>query len=191
MDDQDDLVHVYRRAVSAFGALVKGVGSDQWAAPTPCADWDVRQLVNHVVGENAWVVPLLDGRTIAEVGDALDGDLVGDDAGRTWDERAAPALAAASAAGAFDQVVHVSFGDIPGSVYISQITTDHVIHAWDLARGVGAPEDLDADLVAFAHQFLAPQADQWRAAGAFGPRVDVADDAPLQIRLLAIAGRTA
>ena len=189
MAEDDDLVDLYDRAVAGFGELVHAVGADQWDRPTPCDGWDVRALVNHVVGENAWAVPLLDGRTIADVGADLDGDLLGDDPGRSWSERAAPAMAAVARAGALDGVVHVSFGDIPGREYVSQIVTDHVVHAWDLAQGIGARRDIDPDLVAFALQFLEPQVEQWRGAGAFGPAFPVADDAGPQARLLGLTGR--
>lgn len=192
MEDPDaGLVALYGRAVTGFGSLVHAVAPDQWDRTTPCAHWDVRQLVNHVVGENAWAVPLFAGRTIDDVGDEFDADLLGDDPGRAWDERAHAAVAAAAGDGVLDRVVHVSFGDIPGREYLSQVTTDHVVHAWDLARGIGADEDLDADLVAFAHRYLEPQVDQWRAAGVFAEAVDVPADAPLQVRLLAITGRRA
>ena len=85
--DEPEVVDLYTRSVDAFLAAVDQVPDEAWAAPTPCTDWDVRALVNHVVGEDRWVVPLLEGRTIAEVGDALDGDLLG----------AAPAEAATAA----------------------------------------------------------------------------------------------
>ena len=68
----------YRRSVEFWKAMVREI-SDEWTAPTPCTDWDVRALVNHVVGEDRWTKPLVDGRTIADVGDAFDGDLLGDD----------------------------------------------------------------------------------------------------------------
>lgn len=189
MDGDDGLVGLYRRALAGFGQLVHAVGTDQWDLPTPCDGWDVRALVNHVVGENAWVVPLLDGRTIADVGTDLDGDLLGEDPARSWEERAAPAMAAVAGAGALDAVVHVSFGDIPGREYVSQIVTDHVVHRWDLAQGIGAGGDLEPDLVAFALQFIEPQVEQWRGAGAFGPAVPVADGAGPQARLLGLTGR--
>ena len=62
-----DVEAAYRRSVSGWMAAVEGVDGN-WTASTPCADWDVRQLVNHVVGEDRWTKPLVDGRTIAEVG---------------------------------------------------------------------------------------------------------------------------
>ena len=77
-------------------SAVEGIGGN-WSAPTPCADWDVRQLVNHVVGEDRWTKPLVNGRTIAEVGGSLDGDLLGDQpvaAARSAADEAVEAVAA-------------------------------------------------------------------------------------------------
>lgn len=181
----------YARAVAAFGALVHAVSPEQWGDGTPCAGWNVRQLVNHVAGENAWVVPLLEGRTIDDVGSSLDGDLLGDDPSARWDDLAEAAVASAAADGVLDRVVHVSYGDISGYEYLSQVAVDHVVHAWDLARGIGAPEQLDDDLVAFAHGYLEPQIEEWRSAGAFGAKVAVPADAPLQSQLLGLTGRQA
>lgn len=185
----DDLITRYRLAVEAFGGQLQAVGAGQWGQPTPCADWDVRQLVNHVAGENAWAVPLLGGATIAEVGDRFDGDLLGDDPVRTWRQLAEAAVAAAGEDGVLERTVHVSFGDIPGREYLSQVTVDHVVHGWDLARAVGGDEQLDAGLVDFAYAYLEPQAEAWRSAGAFGPRVEVDPGAGAQARLLGLAGR--
>ncbi len=53
--------------------------------PTPCAAWNVRDLVNHVVAQARRVAPLLAGVTLNEVGEQLDGDLLGDDPVRAWD----------------------------------------------------------------------------------------------------------
>lgn len=73
-----DVGVAYRRSVRGWVVAVEGAGTS-WTARTPCADWDVRQLVNHVVGEDRWTKPLVQGLTIAEVGDALDGDLLGEE----------------------------------------------------------------------------------------------------------------
>jgi uncharacterized protein (TIGR03086 family) len=188
MPDPTDL---YPRAAAGFGRCVAAVTDANMHDPTPCTDWDVRQLVNHLVNENRWVPPLLEGQTIADVGDRFDGDLVGDDPDATWADAVAGASAAVSEPGVLERTVHVSFGDISGAEYLSQIVSDHVIHGWDLARAVGADEALDPELVQFVYDFMAPQVDQWRAAGVFGPAVDVPADADLATRLLAITGRRA
>ena len=65
-----------------------------------------------------------------------------------------------------------------------------MIHAWDLARGIGGDERLDPELVEFVHALMAPQVEQWRDAGVFAAAVDVPDDADLQTKLLALTGRT-
>jgi len=178
-------------AIHAFEHRLGAVGTDQWKAATPCADWDVRTLVNHVVGELLWIPPLLEGRTIAEVGDRFDGDILGSDPLVSASSAAADALVAASQPGAHERIVHLSFGDFPGGDYLGQVVSDVVIHSWDLARAIGGDDRLDPALVTFVDGFLSPQIDAWRSAGAFGPAVDVDAGADDQERLLAQTGRSA
>ena len=59
---------LHRRSVEYFVDLVAAVDEGRWDGPTPCGDWDVRGLVNHVVYEDLWTVPLMEGATIEEVG---------------------------------------------------------------------------------------------------------------------------
>jgi uncharacterized protein (TIGR03086 family) len=186
-----DVVSLFQRAVDEFDKRVQAVSEDQWDGDTPCTEWSVRDLVNHVVAEDRWVRPLIEGKTIAEVGGALDGDLLGDDPKRAWKEAAEESVSAASSDGALTATCHVSFGDIPGEEYLSQVLSDNVVHSWDLARGVGADERLDPELVDFTHSYLAPQIEAWRSAGAVGPALEVPDDADAQTKLLAMMGRKA
>ena len=72
----NDIAQQHRQALEATRTTVAGVKADQWAAPTPNEGWDVRALVNHIVSGNLWVVELVAGRTIEEVGDRLDGDVL-------------------------------------------------------------------------------------------------------------------
>lgn len=185
-----DVLARYQQAVAAFGARVRAVGAAQWAAPTPNSEWDVRALVNHVVSENRWAVELLGGRTIEEVGDALDGDLLGDDPVGAWDAAATAALAAAAEPEALDRPVHLSFGETSGADYLGQLVVDHTIHTWDLARAIKGDESLDTGLIEFVFAFLEPVAEAWRAAGAFGPRVEVTASDDRITQLLALTGRS-
>ena len=189
--DGNEVRGLFRRSVDAFGARVHGVASDRWAASTPCPDWDVRALVNHLVYELRWSVPLLAGRTVAEVGDRLDGDLLGDDPVGRWDSAAQEAVAAVDGEGAMDRTVHLSFGDFPGREYVMQLFADLVIHGWDLGVATGQDARLDPDLVDACAVWFAGVADGYRQAGAVGPRLDVPNDADPQERLLAAFGRSA
>jgi uncharacterized protein (TIGR03086 family) len=186
MDDQ-----LIADAFGGFGARLATVDAGQWDGSTPCADWDVRTLVNHVVGEVLWIPPLLEGKTIAEVGDRFDGDVLGDDPAAAWAGAVSAALAGVAEPGAQERTVHLSFGDFSGADYLGQITSDVVIHTWDLARAVGADDRLDPALVAFVDEFLSPQIDAWRSAGAFGPAVAAGEGADAQARLLGHTGRSA
>jgi uncharacterized protein (TIGR03086 family) len=184
-----ELPGLFAEAVACFGERVRQVADDQWGAPTPDHGWDVRALVNHLVYENLWALPLLDGKTIAEVGDGLDGDLLGADPRAAWDEASVASIVAVGGKGVLDRTVHVSFGDISGAEYVSQLLSDHVIHAWDLARAIGAEESLDPGLVEWVLAYIGPNADGARAAGVFGPEIDVPDCADPLTRLLAVTGR--
>jgi uncharacterized protein (TIGR03086 family) len=186
-----DVVSLFRRVVDEFDKRVQATSEDQWGNDTPCSEWSVRDLVNHVVGEDMWVKPIIEGKTIEEVGGALDGDLLGDDPKRAWKEAAEESIAAASSEGALTTTCHVSSGDISGEKYLSEVLSDNVIHTWDLARGVGADDKLDPELVDFAYAYLAPQIEGWRKAGVIGPALEVPDDADPQTKLLAMAGRKA
>lgn len=186
-----DSVTLFPKASAHFGELVRSVGTDQWGSPTPCTDWDVRALVNHLVYENVWAVPMVEGKTIEEVGDAFEGDLLGDDPKGRWEDAVAASAAAIAGPGVAARTVHTSFGDISGDEYLSQLVIDHTIHGWDLAHAIGADETIDPELVEFVFERLAPQAEQWRSAGVFAAKVEVAPGADRQTQLLALTGRAA
>lgn len=180
---------LHGRALAAFGRRVAAVGPDQWHLPTPCEGWDVRELVGHVVAENRWAPPLLGGQTIADVGDRLDGDLLGDDPATAWRESAAEATEAIERPGAMDATAHLSFGDVPGGEYVMQLVADLLIHGWDLARAVGADEHLDPTVVAACAAWFDANEAAYRSAGVIGPAVALPDDADEAARLLARFGR--
>lgn len=183
------VVELYRQTTDEFAARVRLVGI-HWSAPTPCAEWDVRDLVRHVVVEELWVPPLFAGRTIAEVGDSLSGDPLKDDPVRAFERAASAAVDAVREPGAMERIVHLSFGDVPGGEYAMQLSADHLIHAWDLARGLGVDTTLDADSVSAVLTWFTDREDAYRSSGAIGPRVSLPAGASAQDDLLARYGRT-
>ena len=186
-----DVPAMFRAAVAEFGSRVQQIGDHQWAAATPDEGWSVRDLVNHIVGECLWAPPLLAGSTIAEVGDRFDGDVLGADPKQAWAAASAGAVQAVDADGAMDRTVHLSFGDFPGREYTLQLFADHLIHAWDLARAIGADERLDTGLVASCATWFGAVEDAYRSAGAIAARPPVPSDADAQTVLLARFGRQA
>lgn len=184
-----DLIALYGRAIDEFGRRVRAVRDDQWHLPTPDEGWTVRDLVQHLVSEERWAPLLIAGATLEEVGDRFDRDLLGDDPKAAWEVAARGALDAVQADGVLSRTVHVSFGEISGEEYLSQLTGDHTVHAWDLARAIGADERLDPELVEFAITAFIPDLDTWRAAGIFGPAVAVPPTASRQAQLLGLTGR--
>ena len=119
---------------------------------------------------------MLAGKTVADVGERLDGDLLGNEPVQTLMNAQRAALAAVDADNALDTTVHLSFGDVPAVDYVMQMIIDSTIHSWDLARAIGADEMLDPELVELVYVELQKSAEDWRSGGAFGPKRDAVDD---------------
>jgi uncharacterized protein (TIGR03086 family) len=183
-----ELENTYRRSVEVWKATVLQVSGD-WSKPTPCTDWNVRALVNHVVGEDRWTKPLVDGMTIAEVGDTLDGDLLGEDpkgSARAAADEALTAVAERLPAGG---KVHLSYGEENIEEYISQLVADHLIHGWDLAVATGQNRNLDPELVTEVAAWFRDREERYRSGGAIAARPESATGGNPQADLLIAFGR--
>ena len=188
---ETQVLSLYPQALDAFGRLVHRVAPRQWSAPTPCTEWAVRDLVNHLTAEQLWVPELLMGSTIAEVGGRFDGDVLDRDPGGVWDSAADAAVGAFLVPGVEDLTVHLSYGDVAALAYCDQMTVDAVVHTWDLARGIGAEPGLSAELVDFALAEVSGYGEGPAASGLFAPPVKVPADASALTRLLGLTGRRA
>lgn len=184
-----DLNTLYHRTVECWADRVNAVPADAWEAPTPCRDWSVRDLVNHVAGEDRWTVPLVEGRTIAEVGDSLDGDLLGEDPIRSALDAAMAATKIVAERLPEGGTVQLSYGEEQLGEYVHQLAADHLVHAWDLAVATGGDPRLDPHLVTEVAAWFREREDLYRGAGV------VADRGPshggAQGDLLAAFGRDA
>ncbi len=178
----DPLV-AHRRAQDAFAGVLANVSPDQFGAATPCSEWTVRELVEHVIGGNEHV-----------------GHWAGGGAGppvRPDDIAAAHRAAAASAQQVFASPDGLSatftlpFGEIPGQLFIGMRTSDVLTHAWDLAVATGQSTDLDPELaaeqLAAVHAFVGPQ---FRGPGLpFGDEQPCSSDRSPADQLAAFLGR--
>lgn len=182
---------LYIRAMHCTRAYLDAVRPEQWLNATPCSEWNARQIANHLIGENLWAVELLQGRTIGDVGDRLDGDLAGDDPGAAYAASVRSASHSASASGAMQATCHLSFGDYSGSDYAAQLFMDALIHGWDVAKATGQDTRLDPQLVDACLPIAEHVTTQFREAGVFGDNVPLSPEADPQTRLLALAGRRA
>ncbi|MEO8107297.1 MAG: TIGR03086 family metal-binding protein [Actinomycetes bacterium] len=191
MSDTESL-QTFTASLGAFGELVTAVADDQWDASTPCTDWDVRTLVNHVLVEQLWAEPMLTGRTVEDVGERLDGDQLGTDPAAAWERAASESLAQFTKEGVLDSTVNSSRGPLSARQYLGEMTFDLIVHRWDFGQAIDKPQQLSNDELSFVQSVIdamAPMAADLIGAGIFASPVKVASDADRQTSLLARLGR--
>jgi uncharacterized protein (TIGR03086 family) len=179
-----DWLELQKRVHREFAARLAVV--TDWSAPTPDTEWTVRDLVTHVIEEQQWVPYLLAGQTIAKAQKELEplrDDLLGE-----WNLYSLAATAAWAETDP-ETRVHLSYDEVTMADYLREQVSDVAIHTWDLARAVGADEELDAELVEAVWTVFEPQKDTLAASGLYAPPIPLPDDAPLLQRLLAVTGR--
>lgn len=170
----DSISEVWGSAADKWDEVVGQVGDDDWSKPTPCDDWTVRELVDHVM---FW-----QGRG---------GEVFCSDVGPNADwATLKPALAAALADPANLEGRAESLGGTPKPVVAGLITADLLVHSWDLAHSIGADPTLPEDAARSTLMGLRRLPDETlRSDRMFGPAVEVADDASAQDQLIAFVGR--
>ncbi|MEU6555843.1 TIGR03086 family metal-binding protein [Streptomyces sp. NPDC046915] len=181
----------YARATEQVAALIKTVRPEQLSGPTPCAEFDVRTLLSHMVGGT---------RRITVVGEGGDGlavrpfaDGVGDDEWvAVYDEARTRALKAWENDERMTAPVRVPWGEVPGHAALSGYVMELVTHTWDLAESLGHPHELAPELAEFAlatarRVLPDPQRD---ADTPFGDAVETPEGADAYGRLAAWLGRT-
>ncbi|GAA1950913.1 hypothetical protein GCM10009798_07810 [Nocardioides panacihumi] len=184
-----DVNTIYHRTVEFFADRVNAVKADQWDDPTPCTDWTVRDLTNHVTYEDLWTVPLMSGSTIDQVGDRFEGDVLGADPIGSTLTAARAAIAAVAGELPREGTVHLSFGETPSSEYVMQLAADHLVHGWDLAVATDGDARMDPHLVRAVADWFDEREQGYRAAGAISARRALTGDG--QHDLLARFGRDA
>ncbi|MGI9601030.1 MAG: TIGR03086 family metal-binding protein [Acidimicrobiales bacterium] len=179
----------YEQAVAATRSVLAGVQADQLDADTPCAAWDVSELINHIVGGQHFFLAGMTG-TPPTGGDT---DYAAGDYVAAFDEATGAALAAFAEEGALQRTVSLPFGDMPGMAVMGLASTDTFQHGWDLAKATGQSTDLAPELAgSLLQQSKMAIQDSFRGpeGAPFGPEQSCADDACKADQLAAFLGRS-
>jgi uncharacterized protein (TIGR03086 family) len=179
---------IIEQAVATTRGVLANVSPDQYDRPTPCASWDVRALINHVVGGTHFYVAAMTGTPWSAATDYTTGDVVA-----AYNDGATAAIAAFGAPGAMEQMVELPFGTLPGAVFVGIASTDQFTHAWDLARATGQDTDLEPgfalQLLDNARAVLPDEVRGAEGAALFGAKQDTAGNASNADQLAAFLGR--
>jgi uncharacterized protein (TIGR03086 family) len=186
-----DLLELFNMGLAEFGARVRRVGADQWTASTPCSEWDVRKLVDHVTDEQVWAPPLMAGHELEPSVAIVESTkrALGDDRVAAWDTAALASSRAFGEPGALDRPVWRSRGATPAMDYLNEMVFDLVLHSWDLGTAIGVTDPLPDDLVQYGLAAAEHMGGDLSFTGAFDAPVPVSVDASAEERLVAICGR--
>lgn len=190
---------IFILAEQTFGNVVRHIKPEQLDLNLP--DWfelgqsqdrtklKLRDILNYHAYDTAWVPKTFAGKTVEEVGDKYDGDLLGDDLLGKYQEYSDAAIAAIQNDYDSERIVHFSYGDYPAKEAILHVASFRVFRAYDIAKLIGAETALPVDLVEAAHKSIEPHVDEWRQYGIYKPAQPVPDDADAQAKLFAMVGR--
>jgi len=174
------------RASAAVAGLISNIRPDQWSAPTPCTDWTVRQVVNHLIGMNRVFTALLAGQLPPPRPSA---DHVEADPAGAYRDSAAALQAAFGRPGVLERTYHGPLGTATGAERLQIRLYDLLAHGWDLAQATEQPADLPDDVAEQSLAFARTQLTEQGRPGRFGPAQIVPEQAPAIERLVAFLGR--
>jgi uncharacterized protein (TIGR03086 family) len=194
----EGIIDLFVLASTGFERKLTAVRPEQWDWPTPCAEWNVRQLISHMTRGNLNYVRLAEGGTRAEFLRLRDIDALGTDPVDAYTRSVLECTEAFSRPGALQRVLDYPLGQVTGRQALAVRTTDSTIHTWDLAQAIGVDDALDTGLLTWISKELgeiyAGLAETPTAAATThlffaAPQVNVAHDSSLQDRLLRRMGR--
>lgn len=181
--DLDDLAH----AQAAFGAVLAGLGADDWGRPTPCDGWDVAGVTRHLMaGERAFTISLGGAPYDLPAITAEVAALPVDDLTAAYDVGASALRAALADAGP-GRTFPTGIGPMPPSHIAELRTIEALVHGWDVAGDSLDVDDAAAERAIANSRALMERLPPDRTP--FGPPQPVADAAPAIERLVALLGR--
>ena len=186
-----DSVTMLQRVVDETTTLVENTTEADLTKPTPCTEWTVKDLINHITGGSTMFAVSAETGAVPDdmVGQLLGGDNLGDDYKGAFKAATTRALAAFEQPGVMDKMVKLPFGEMPAGIALNIAVFDVATHACDLAKATGqkvTDDELLEGALAIGTQMIGPEL---RGAGMFDEAQPIDDAASASERLLAFAGR--
>jgi uncharacterized protein (TIGR03086 family) len=172
-----DLLDLYDRA-SAWATEKVAGAVRQLGDPTPCEEWDVRTLLNHMLETQRYFISSARGEDASPPSPSPP-ELISADPGADFEQARAELLEAFGAPGVVEKTgpaLGIAFSDV-------------LLHGWDLARATGQDEVMPFGLPKAAYDMIHGRFTDEQRRGVFAPEVPVGPDATPQDRLLAYTGR--
>lgn len=178
------------RAAATTAKLVSAIEPGQLTAPTPCAEYDVRTLINHLLfwGPSLEAAARKEARMPPAAAES-DVDLTTGDCTTALADQLRRTADAWSDPAAWEGVTPLGGQDSPAPLIGGMVLVEFVIHGWDLARATGQPASYDEDVLTYTHTETLTHAPFGREIGLYGPEIPISPDAPLLAQTLALTGR--
>lgn len=175
------------KATALASEAIHNVKPDQLSDPTPCSEFDVKALLNHLLGGMSMLTTAAQGEKAAPPTEDLVGD--GSDVAAKYDAAREKLLSVIKDPKVFDATWQMPFGDLPGKMMAGIAFMEHATHTWDVRKATGQDTELPADFVAEVDSVVRPMDAMLRMPGVCAAAVTVPDSASETDKLMAFLGR--
>ena len=182
-------MEAFGTAAGATRRVVAGVDADTFSDPTPCSEWDVRTLLNHII---LWTSYSLERRAHGEsvAPELMERDFAAEpDFAADYEAQLDRALAAWNDPAVWDRKLDVMGSATPAADVAALMIAEMVLHGWDLAVATGQPLEVPEAAAEAALSAIEANAELFRQYQGFADPVAVALDAPVLDRALGLSGR--
>lgn len=187
MSESDRVAH----AAAPWSKIIRTIGPEHLTARTPCAEFDVRALINHLLFWGPSLVGAARKQSVAPpAATESEVDLTTGDWTTALDTHLHELATAWRGPAAWQGTTCMGGPtELPAGVVGGMVVGELVVHGWDLARALDTTPTWDDDLLHYVHDETAATADQGRQLGIYGPEVPVPTTTPLLDRILGLTGR--
>jgi uncharacterized protein (TIGR03086 family) len=184
--DNTPTLIILDRLVAEVGALLDDLDAAAWAAPTPCPEFDVHRLAEHLVGGLRDMAAAAEGRSTHGF---TEPSVARADAAQAYRAAGTSAVAAWSVPGRLEGDYAMPWGVARGAHLVGFLVLEQVAHGWDLCQALGRRAEFDGEAVAIADGVAHAMGSAMRSPGMFGPELPPPDAATPLENLVAFLGR--